>query len=266
MQTSMEKKIRMCILRPRDRIITPTVAPSTLHFRRVVRDPVRISDQPAEMLRIEEERHRTVELALPVSTMWEPGTEIKIAFLSGKKIIKDHLMEIASEWLKYANLDFVYVTRNKQSDVRITFNSKLDSTSALGTECKLYGPNEATMNFGWLNEDTTEADFRSVVLHEFGHMIGCGHEHESPKDGGIPWDKPKAYRHFMKTQGWTKEEVDEQVFSTYTRNEIRGSKLDKKSIMMYPIPDSITKGQYTVGWNTRLSKEDKRFIGKVYPF
>ena len=206
------------------------------------------------------------ELMLPISSMWDIGSEIKITFLSGTKLIRDHVKEIASEWLAHANLNFVYVKKTEQSDIRITFNTKLDSSSAVGTENLDYGPNEPTMNFGWLNEDTSEIDFRSVVLHEFGHMIGCGHEHESPKNGGVPWDTDKAYAHYKKTQGWKPKDVDAQIFGAYEHDEIRGSKLDKKSIMMYPIPESITKGNFMVRWNSRLSKGDKEFIRKIYPF
>ncbi|MEO6132699.1 MAG: peptidase M12 [Saprospiraceae bacterium] len=205
-------------------------------------------------------------ILLPKSSMWETGTEIRIAFMSGNKKIKDHVKELAAEWLTYANLHFVYVKKTEHSDVRITFNSRQGSSSAVGIECRDYTQKESTINFGWLNVETKEADFRSVVLHEFGHMIGCGHEHESPKNGGIPWDKEKAYRYYERTQKWTAEDVDEQVFDRYKNDKIRGTALDKKSIMMYAIPESITKGDFRVGWNTRLSESDKEFIGKTYPF
>lgn len=46
---------------------------------------------------------------------------------------------------------------------------------------------------------------------------------------------------------------------------IRGTKIDKASIMMYPIPNSITIGDYEVGWNNDLSQRDKKFISKIYP-
>lgn len=217
-------------------------------------------------IRHPDDERRLLELALPIASLWNPGREIKIAFLSGKRIIRDRVKEYASEWLKYANLNFVYVTKPEQAEIRITFNKKYGSWSGVGTDNLDVDSSESTMNFGWLDDETTEEDFRSVVLHEFGHMIGCGHEHESPKNGGVPWDKEKAYKYYMRTQGWTREEIDQQIFDTYKNNQIRGTKLDKRSIMMYAIPESITIGNFRVGWNSKLSKSDKDFIKKTYPF
>ena len=206
------------------------------------------------------------ELLLPTSTLWQNGTELKIAFMGGTKLIRDKIKEFASEWLKYANLNFTYITKPEQAEIRISFKKRSGSWSAVGTDNLDYGTNEATMNFGWLDKALPEEDFRSVVLHEFGHMIGCGHEHESPKNGGVPWDKRKAYDYYMRTQGWSKQDVDEQIFDTYKHSQIRGSKLDRRSIMMYAIPESITIGNFKVGWNTRLSRNDKVFIKQIYPF
>ncbi len=106
--------------------------------------------------------------------------------------------------------------------------------------------------------------FACVVLHEFGHTLGCIHEHERP-DNGIPWDKPKVYAYYKETDGWSRDEVDEQVFSKYDITQIRANKLDKKSIMMYPVPNELTKGNFSIGWNNGLSEADKKFIAKLYP-
>jgi hypothetical protein len=120
------------------------------------------------------------------------------------------------------------------------------------------------MNFGWLTPTTNDEEYSRVVLHEFGHSLACIHEHSRP-DAGIPWDIPKVYAYYKETDGWNKEEVDAQVFDKYDKDLIRGSKVDKKSIMMYPVPNELTKGNYEIGWNTDLSKSDKEFITKLYP-
>ena len=44
------------------------------------------------------------------------------------------------------------------------------------------------------------------------------------------------------------------------------SEFDRHSIMLYPIQDNLTIGNYEVGWNNDLSDMDKGFIGTVYPF
>ena len=209
---------------------------------------------------------RIARMILPKSSLWQPGRKIKISFVGGKKKINEKVKAFAKEWLQFANLEFKFITDPEDATIRITFKPSQGSWSAVGTDNLSFDTNEATMNFGWLEHpSTTEAEFRGVVLHEFGHMIGCGHEHESPKNGGVPWLKKNAYDYYMSTQGWNKEEVDEQVFDVYSKNQIIGTTLDKKSIMMYAIPNWITKGDFEVGWNYDLSTSDKTFIKKTYP-
>ena len=43
------------------------------------------------------------------------------------------------------------------------------------------------MNLGWLDDTpvaNTTANERGVILHEFGHVLGLVHEHQSPVRGG----------------------------------------------------------------------------------
>ena len=61
------------------------------------------------------------------------------------------------------------------------------------------------------------------------------------------------------------KEVDDQVFSKYDVSQIHANKLDKKSIMMYPVPEALSKGDFRIGWNNGLSDVDKKFIAKLYP-
>lgn len=74
------------------------------------------------------------------------------------------------------------------------------------------------------------------------------------------------YDYYRQTDGWTKEEVNSQVFDVYDASMIRASKLDPDSIMMYAVPNQLTKGDFEIGWNSNLSSSDKSFIKKMYPF
>lgn len=204
-------------------------------------------------------------MALETSKIWKNGRRITIGFIGGSKIVRARVQEHAAHWMDFANLEFDFKARkNKVPDIRISFRKNDGSWSYTGTEVLAIDARDPTMNFGWFTDTSDDEDFRRTVLHEFGHSLGCIHEHSSPI-GGVPWDKAKAYKYYQETQDWTKEEVNEQLFAKYYVDLIRGTKVDKKSIMMYPIPNGITIGDYEVGWNNTLSRNDKIFIGRMYP-
>ena len=195
---------------------------------------------------------------------WERGRVLTVSFIGGNKTVKERLKRHAQRWSDYANIFFEFNHRQKVADVRISFNTKDGSWSEVGTDLLSADKADATMNFGWLTPLLNDEEFRQVVLHEFGHTLGCIHEHSRP-DNGIPWNKPKVYEYYKESDGWNKDEVDDQVFYKYDKNIIRGSKLDKKSIMMYAVPEELTVGRYSIPFNSDLSREDKVYIGKLYP-
>ena len=60
--------------------------------------------------------------------------------------------------------------------------------------------------------------------------------------------------------------VDTNLFQRYGASQTQFSSFDQKSIMLYPVDNSLTIGDYEVGWNQKLSDTDKEFIGVCYPF
>ena len=201
-------------------------------------------------------------MATEIDKEWKTGRRLTVGFMGGQKTVKDRVIRHAKMWMDYANIELDFKSTKKPADIRIAFKDD-GSWSAVGTQCLSMDSAEPTMNFGWLTPTLDDLEYNRVVLHEFGHALGCIHEHERP-DNGIPWDKPKVYAYYKQSDGWSKEEVDEQVFSKYDISQIRANKLDKKSIMMYAVPNSLTKGDYEIGWNNGLSEADKKFIAKLY--
>ena len=103
-------------------------------------------------------------------------------------------------------------------------------------------------------------------MHEFGHVLSCIHEHQNPA-AEIPWDKPVVYRYYGgPPNNWTKHDVDTNLFQTYDKTTTNFSSFDPKSIMLYPIPNAFTVGNFEVGWNSVLSEADKQFIATNYPY
>ena len=121
------------------------------------------------------------------------------------------------------------------------------------------------MNFGWLTLNSTPTDISSVVLHEFGHALGCIHEHQHPA-GGIPWNKQAVYNYYAGYPNyWTAAQVDTNIFNAYADNlTVHTDQPDPLSIMMYPIDKALTDGQYEVGFNAALSPTDVDFIKQAY--
>src|SRR5271157_3430033 len=126
-----------------------------------------------------------VELALQNVYKWKNGQVITVRFLSDPLGIADEVLGYASEWTQYANIQF-HASKRLGSDIRIAFDSP-GSWSEIGTDCRSVANYGATMNFGDFTANSSTAAIRRTVLHEFGHALGCIHEHQSPSTG-ILWD------------------------------------------------------------------------------
>jgi hypothetical protein len=196
--------------------------------------------------------------------LWENGRKLRVAFLDGVSDVKTKVAAIAKEWEAVANLTLNFVTSGA-SEIRVSFAEKGFSWSAVGTDALTTGKSEATVNFGWLEPTTPLREYQRVVRHEFGHALGMIHEHQNPAaKGQIPWDKPKVYAYYAQ-QGWTHADVDSNIFDVYSEDSTNHTAFDPTSIMEYAIPDSLTIGSYSVGWNTELSSNDITFMRRQYP-
>ena len=168
--------------------------------------------------------------------------------------------------IRFTFIPYQGSTSGNVADVRILFKPG-GSSSYIGSDARRIPQNEPTMYFGWINEDEPEENISQVVLHEFGHAVGLGHEHQHP-GSNIPWDKVKVYEYYHSTQDppWEREKVDANIFQKYSSTETNYSNYDTNSIMHYAIPDYLTIGDYSTPWNSQLSKLDKAFIKQVYPY
>lgn len=208
-------------------------------------------------------RSRDERLALVKDNRWERGDSIVITFLDGDLVLRELVRKHAQTWTTHANLR-LYFREDPKADVRISFRQK-GSWSHIGTACRKVPAGQPTMNFGWLRSDSVDDEVARVVLHEFGHALGCIHEHNHPL-GGIKWNKKAVYDYFTAPpNSWTKEKVDRNLFQTYDRTLTVFSAPDSASIMMYPIDRRFTEDGFSVGLNRTLSTTDMDFIRAMYP-
>lgn len=203
-------------------------------------------------------------MALVRASQWQPGDIIRVTFLDGEESLRESVKAVALTWQRYANLKLYFVDSPAGSEVRISFKQP-DSWSYIGTDCLTVPADEPTMNYGWLTPNSSADEIDRVVLHEFGHALGCIHEHQNPA-GGIRWNKEVVYAYYAGPPNeWSKDEIDRNLFQVYDRDLTVHTSLDAASIMIYPIDRKFTLDGFEVGLNNQLSSTDKKFIQEIYP-
>lgn len=172
-------------------------------------------------------------------------------------------MEYASIWSNHSGVSFQATARIEEAKIRVGFQAP-SSWSYIGTDALGVPRNEPTINFGWLEDSLPEREYKQVVLHEFGHILGLIHEHQSPATK-VNWNKPFVYWYFWQYHNWTKADVDRNIFQEFEEKSTQYSTLDKDSIMGYYIPSQFTLDGQEFPQNYELSRMDKQYIGHLYP-
>jgi hypothetical protein len=121
------------------------------------------------------------------------------------------------------------------------------------------------MNFGWLNDDTPDDEYERVVVHEFGHALGCIHEHQQPNEH-LKWNQDAVYAAFSGPPNyWSKADIDHNILEKYSPQGISATRFDRKSIMLYQFDGSLFTDKKGTPLNTHLSQLDEEMIGQMYP-
>ncbi len=205
-------------------------------------------------------------MALVKHKLWEPGRVLHVRFLDGDPAVQAKVEAVAHEWSKHANIQFVFDNAS-DAEIRISFLQP-GSWSYIGVDALLILPDQPTMNFGWFDANTTDEEYHRVVLHEFGHALGCIHEHQNPGEGGIPWNEEAVIEAYRGAPNyWTEQQVRVNILNKYDKDQTQFTGFDRASIMLYPVPQEQTIGDFEIPWqNFELSDVDKQFIGEMYPF
>ena len=207
----------------------------------------------------------TFKAAIPRGINWENGTVLDVCFMNGTSNLRGAVEHHIKTWEEHANIRFRMSTSPK-APVRVSFDSTGMTApnqfdALLGKSCLNGNPAMPTVNLGFV-PGTSESEIRRLVLHEFGHVLGLIHEHQSPA-GGIRF-RPNVYQWFKDNAGWDASVVRSQVLTRFSQSEMLNSTaFDPHSIMCYYFPPEVADpGTFL---NTTLSPTDIQFIGQVYP-
>ncbi|MGE0680432.1 MAG: M12 family metallopeptidase [Candidatus Binatia bacterium] len=253
------QQLKMCVdkMLPPERLIEAAT-------RAFAENPDNLPGQPAApRFGVPAMHVQPFRMALIAGKKWQNGRTLRVSFVGGHQTIRQKVMSYAVEWMNHANVRLEFVD-DPTAEIRIAFQLGDGSWSYLGTDALTIPTHLPTMNYGWLTSTTADDEYSRVVLHEFGHALGCIHEHQHPQ-AGIPWDRDAVYRYYWQTQGWSRAEVDNNIFDLVPASQTQFSRFDPTSIMCYAVPNELTVGDYQIGWNRALSPGDREFIGTVYP-
>ena len=269
MKTNKQKsknqpKLRICF----ERVVPPSLHPNAAGQAAAVEHNVReiharahsAGLDPAALIHV-------ARMAVSLTKKWEDGRQLKCRFLDGSATQRRKVEAKTHMWEQYANISFKFVT-SPDAEIRISFGADSGSWSAVGTDCLIqeYFPtHQPTMNFGWLENNTDDQEYERVVVHEFGHALGCIHEHQSPK-AHLQWNKQKVYQVFSGAPNyWSKADIDHNILQKYSAKGMAETLFDENSIMLYQFDASLFKNHKGTPMNYHLSDHDKQFIAQMYP-
>lgn len=202
------------------------------------------------------------QLSLLTGKKWKPQVRLGVTFASGtQQAVKDKVLRYANKWGQFGDIVFA---PSSQGEVRVEFGPS-GYWSYLGTDILSIPARQPTMNLQGFDRTMPDYEWERVVVHEFGHTLGFPHEHERAEINAR-LDREKVIAEFMRTQGWSRQQVIDQIFSPPAPGSIMASALaDERSIMCYGFPGHLTlNGQPIPGGNT-LTRIDQEFVARIHP-
>ena len=196
---------------------------------------------------------------------WPRGTVLKVHFAQAAPALRERTLHAARQWLvPGVQLDIVETDDPHDAPLRLTFRPRAGNWSYVGRDCLEIRGGQPTMNLGDVSLESSDDDFNSLVIHEFGHALGFVHEHVHP-DARIRWRKQAVYEDLGGEPNlWDRATVDANVFESYERSDLVATPFDPVSVMIYPIAASWTTSGKAFTPSARLSDGDAETVALLY--
>lgn len=176
------------------------------------------------------------------------------------------ILQYANLWGSKGNINVEFVeTADGAAQVRIARTRGQGYWSYLGTDVLMIPRGEPTMTLEAFTERTADAEYMRVVPHEFGHTLGCPHEHMRKEIIGL-LDPAKTKAYFLRTYGWSATTTTEQVLTPVSETSIKGTpNADQDSCMCYQLPGDCTKSGEPIPGGDHIDETDFAFMATIYP-
>jgi hypothetical protein len=208
-----------------------------------------------------------MRIAVMTTKYWGPaGVRLTVGFLDNPPSdLRRRVLLHMNAWANTANVTFT--ESRAEPKVRIARSGGRDGGywSYVGTDILGIAKGDPTMNLEGFTMKTPESEFVRVVRHEAGHTLGFPHEHMR-RQLVNRIDRKKAIAYFRRTQGWSAQDVAQQVLTPLEEGSIIGTPdTDEISIMCYQLPGIITKNGKPILGGEDISAQDAAFVRHIYP-
>jgi hypothetical protein len=167
-----------------------------------------------------------------ISSFWPRYGTLTVKFTCGTVEYRNAVQLVVAEWQAACAIRFRFVGSSENADIRISFEVG-PSQSYIGTgtcarhrartlslssciDALQVPQSKPTMNIG-LDPSTPRG--RATVLHEFGHALGFGHEHQS-FNAKFEWDKEVVVADMARYM--TREQVDINILRQVSQSTNHG--------------------------------------------
>lgn len=193
------------------------------------------------------------------------GVRLGVTFLDNPDAeTRRRVLHYANLWGEGGRVNAVF-SESADGQVRVSREPGGGYASYLGTDILLVQPGRPTM---WLEGVTaatpSDAECMRVIPHEFGHTLGCVHEHA--RRAVVEQLSPrKVVKVFRRDYGWTAMMTYQQVLTPIEEAELLAGPVEEDSVMCYWFSGECTRdGQPIVG-GKGITAGDYAKMASLYP-